>query len=550
MATTNGSASGVDEGHEIVARNGHATEDWGGARFPVDSQFVVDTKGTRTVGEEHSADADPDAAARAQEKKDRRRRRVRTLIILLVLGLVVGAGLYFGVPMVREALRTVSTDDAFVAGHITNVSPRVEDLVTEVLVEENDRVEPGMILVRLDREPFEIRVQQAESNLEQARANLVNATAQVRAQLARARAAYYQRQNAQERLRQQVATLHARFATLRARESSFRLAELDQRRIEALVRRGSATQSELDTQNNRLDVNREEMREAREQVQEARALLGLRPNYEHPLDLPPDLEVNQSAVQSAVSDIATSLAEIGISIDPNDAAQARAFQDFIRPKGDKAAGEGVESLLDQAPGVRVARAAVGVAEKGLADARLRLSYTEIRAEVAGHVQDRTVNPGNRVQPGQTLLSIRPDYVWIEANYKETQLRYIRIGMPVDVEVDAYPGRVFRARVAGFSPGTGLAGSLLPPENATGNYIKVTQRLPVRIELAEPNPADTPLFVGLSVVPKVRFEESPSGPGAGQRLHEADVRSRPSRGEGPAGRYNGDGEGPSPEGGPS
>ena len=95
---------------------------------------------------------------------------------------------------------------------------------------------------------------------------------------------------------------------------------------------------------------------------------------------------------------------------------------------------------------------------------------------------------------------------------------IRIGMPADLYVDAYPHRVFRGRVAGFSPGTGLSESLLPPENATGNYVKVTQRLPVRIELTEPNPDDTPLFAGLSVVPHVRYKESPTGPGAGQRLH--------------------------------
>jgi membrane fusion protein (multidrug efflux system) len=145
-----------------------------------------------------------------------------------------------------------------------------------------------------------------------------------------------------------------------------------------------------------------------------------------------------------------------------------------------------------------------------------------------------VNPGNQVQPGQTLLSVRPDYVWVDANYKETQLRYIRIGMPVDLHVDAYPKRVFKGRVVGFSPGTGLAGALLPPENATGNYVKVTQRLPVRIELAEPNPRDTPLFVGLSVVPRVRFKERPTGPGAGERLHAPGRPAPPDVGAGPAG----------------
>ena len=111
-------------------------------------------------------------------------------------------------------------------------------------------------------------------------------------------------------------------------------------------------------------------------------------------------------------------------------------------------------------------------------------------------------------------------------------------MPVDLYVDAYPGRVFKGRVAGFSPGTGLSESLLPPENATGNYVKVTQRLPVRIELAEPNPDDTPLFVGLSVVPHVRIMDQPSGPGAGQRLHTFGRLRPPDKGAGPAGSQPG------------
>ena len=97
-----------------------------------------------------------------------------------------------------------------------------------------------------------------------------------------------------------------------------------------------------------------------------------------------------------------------------------------------------------------------------------------------------------------------------------------------------PERVFKGRVAGFSPGTGLSESLLPPENATGNYVKVTQRLPVRIELVEPNPAETPLFVGLSVVPYVQIKEKPTGPEAGERLHDDGPASTPDIGGGPAG----------------
>ncbi len=300
------------------------------------------------------------------------------------------------------------------------------------------------------------------------------------------------------------------------------------------MKRGSATQSELDQRNNTLKVAAEQEKEAWAAIQETRAQLGLPPDYQDPLNIPKDLENQQSTVQSAVSQIASSLAEVGIPFDPKDAVQAKAFGDFLRPEGDKSAGEGLEKVVDAAPAVKVALAAVARAEKQLDDARLRLRWTEVRSEIAGYVQDRQANPGNRVEPGQTLLSIRPTYVWIAANYKETQIHHIRIGMPVDLDVNAYPHRVFRGRVAGFSPGTGLSESLLPPENATGNYVKVTQRLPVRIELTEPNPDGTPLYAGLSVVPHVRIKEPPTGPGAGQRLHTYGRLRPPDVGGGPAG----------------
>ena len=226
---------------------------------------------------------------------------------------------------------------------------------------------------------------------------------------------------------------------------------------------------------------------------------------------------------------------MGIPFDLHKISPGQAFEQILHLDSSQGIEDAFGRLVEKAPAVQVARAAVTRAERQLDDARLRLSYTDISSEIAGYVQDRSVHPGDRVQPGQTLLSIRPDHVWIEANYKETQIRDIRIGQPVDLHVDAYPDRVFQGRVSGFSPGTGLSESLLPPQNATGNYVKVTQRLPVRIELTEPNPADTPLFIGMSVVPRVRFKEKPTGPGAGGRLHRPGQASHVDIGEGPASR---------------
>ncbi len=151
-------------------------------------------------------------------------------------------------------------------------------------------------------------------------------------------------------------------------------------------------------------------------------------------------------------------------------------------------------------------------------ARLNLSYCEIRADIDGFISNRSVNPGDRVASGQRLLAIRAfDDTWIDCNFKETQLEPIRIGQPVDLTLDAYPGKVFRGRVSGFSPGTGSSTALLPAENATGNFVKIVQRLPVRVDLVGGNPPDTPLFCGLSVVPSIRIYDRPAGPNAGQRL---------------------------------
>ena len=153
------------------------------------------------------------------------------------------------------------------------------------------------------------------------------------------------------------------------------------------------------------------------------------------------------------------------------------------------------------------------------------------APVSGFVNRRSVNPGDYVQSGQGLLSIQPlDNVYIEANFKETQLAELLIGQSVAIWVDAYPGRVVQGRVSGFAPATGAASSMLPPENATGNFVKVVQRVPVRIDLVEPNPREAPLLVGMSVEPEVDIKARPTGPDAGSRLRSG-MTSQSSRQEG-------------------
>jgi membrane fusion protein, multidrug efflux system len=493
---------------------------------PMDSEVMAEPRGTRLF--EHGHPVFP-----KREKTDRH--WVRRIVVFSLIAATIGATFYWGIPKIKLVLSTSSTDDAFVSGHTTNISPRIDGVVTEVMIERNDRVEPGSVLLRIDREPYEIALAQSTASLVQARSNLDLANAQVRAQLATARGAYYQRKNAQETLRRQIATLNALFAAIKSNQATVALARNNLRRGEELLPSGAISKEELDQRNNSLKVTIEQEKEAWAGLQQVRAQLGLPSDYKNPLEIPKELENEQSTVQSAVSQIASNLATIGVHFDPKDAVQAKAFGDFLRPDGDKSAGEGLEKVIDDAPAVKVAVAAVTKAERDVDSDRLRLSWTEIKSEVAGYVQDRSANPGNWVQTGQTLVSIRPDYVWVDANFKETQLHYIKIGMPVDLYVDAYPKKVFKGRVSGFLPGTGQSEGLLPPENATGNYIKVTQRLAVRIELVEPNPQDTPLFIGLSVVPYVKHEERANGPDAGKRLHPDDYRQHPDIGGGPAGK---------------
>src|ERR1700739_3209293 len=134
---------------------------------------------------------------------------------------------------------------------------------------------------------------------------------------------------------------------------------------------------------------------------------------------------------------------------------------------------------------------------------------------------RDVNPGNNLQAGQSVMAINSlRDIWVDANFKETQLRSLRIGQHVDLELDMYGGkRTFEGRISGFTMGTGSTLALLPAENATGNFVKVVQRLPVRIDVMNYDPDKLPLFVGRSVTPTVDLRTAPTGPNAGNFLQE-------------------------------
>jgi membrane fusion protein (multidrug efflux system) len=140
-------------------------------------------------------------------------------------------------------------------------------------------------------------------------------------------------------------------------------------------------------------------------------------------------------------------------------------------------------------------------------AQLDLSRTVVEAPVSGIIAMKNIDVGKYVQPGQTLLSIVKENTWVVANFKETQIKKMTVGQPVGIKVDAYPGRIFKGHVESLQPGTGSVFSLLPPENATGNFIKVVQRIPVKIIIDSPFDPDHPLWPGMSVIPDVDVSRS-------------------------------------------
>jgi membrane fusion protein (multidrug efflux system) len=207
-----------------------------------------------------------------------------------------------------------------------------------------------------------------------------------------------------------------------------------------------------------------------------------------------DLKRYESVESRAVSGLQLTLAQ----------TQARSTSANVDVARNQAKSADAQASLSRVS-VGAAQARVEQARASLDQAKLDLSYTKVLAPVSGRVTRRIVEQGIYVQTGQSLLALVPDDVWVVANFKETQLEHMRPGQPVSIRVDAFPRRVFQGKVDSIQSGTGARFSLLPPENAVGNYVKVVQRIPVKIVFDPPLPPELPVAPGMSVVPEVRVK---------------------------------------------
>jgi membrane fusion protein, multidrug efflux system len=467
----------------------------------------------------------PDAPT--SHKPMQRRRLLLAGAAVVVLAVI----LVFGIPWIRQALNTVSTDDAFVNGHVTFVAARVPGQVSRVLVDDNNRVRKGDLLAQLDKEPYETAVAIKKSAVDIAKANVVVAEASVRSVEAKARSQYWALANAIEDVDNRIALLHAKVAALDKSKANLKFAQAELDRAKALVSSSFETREEYERRDAALAVARADVTQSQEDAHQIRVSLGLPAEPENGGslgDVPSDLDQTFSTVRQAQSELIQTAAELGV-IESYNQTPKQMVEGFAKRSPQGNVDQIFEQLVPGTPAVKQAKANLEAAQSDLAQAELNLRYCDIVAEIDGVITRRNVNPGNNVLVGQGLMAIRSlNEIWVDANFKETQLRDLRIGQQVDLYVDMYGGRhVFPGRIAGFTMGTGSTLALLPPQNATGNFVKVVQRLPVRIELQDYDPNKEPLFVGLSVVPYVYLNRPATGPDAGKVLQAYAPQSPPA-----------------------
>ncbi len=266
------------------------------------------------------------------------------------------------------------------------------------------------------------------------------------------RSLYYNLEHAIESVDDQVATLKLRVATLNSKKASLAKAEADYNRNKPLVATGAITQQDMDAYTEALLVAQAEVQQALEAVYEIRASLGLPPAPPSGNDLvqvPPDLNQTFSSVREAQARLMQAAAALGVTGSFNNSPRKMVEEFYKRdPKGN--IDRIYAKLLEEAPAVKQAEAKLLQAQHNLDDAKLNLRYCKVYAEIDGVVTRRNVNPGNNVVAGQSLMAIRSiTEIWIDANFKETQLATLRIGQPVTIEVDMYgrhhefTGRHFR-----------------------------------------------------------------------------------------------------------
>ena len=350
----------------------------------------------------------------------------------------------------------VSTENAYVKADNAQLSSRVPGTVIRVFVENDFPVEKGQVLLELDPADYRVALEKAEAQLAEDEAELLGAEVavaridqQTAAQVQAAEAFFQAARDNEQEARHRIDELGNR---QEAASADLSLTKKDFERFENLYRQGAAPERQQDQARNAF---------------------------------------NKAKAQSGATDAQRAGARAALAAATESAGRAKAQLDVAQSER-----YNVEIQRYRVAGLK------GKRDKSKADveaARLNLSYCTITAPINGVIAQKNIQVGDRTLPGQALMAVVPlQEIYVEANFKETQLTNVRLGQPVIIEADVYPHYSYRGRVTGVRAGTGAAFSLLPAENATGNWIKVVQRIPVKIQFDGPVPPDHPLVVGMSL----------------------------------------------------
>ena len=403
----------------------------------------------------------------------RKRRSIlrRGLIFLALVALLIGGYLEW-----RHLNTYESTDDAQIDGHVNAISARISGHVTEVLVEDERYVQAGQVLLRVDPTDYEVAVAKAgadladaEATLESSRIGVPITSANTASQLKTARSSRLDADagvlGAQRQLRAAQARLESANAQVIQAQADYRRANDDVMRYKQLVDKDEIPRQQYDTSLATADAAKAAVDARRAAVAEA--------------------EQNISVAESALEQASRRIPQADASVESAATAPQQVAVTRIRVKSAEAQVAQKRALLRQA--------------------NLDLSYCAIVAPVSGVIGKKTVEVGQNISPGQQLMALVPlDDIWVTANFKETQLRRMKPGQAVRFSVDAY-GREYTGKLEGLGGASGSRFSLLPPENATGNYVKVVQRIPVRIDVDPGQNNDHRLRPGMSVDPRVYIE---------------------------------------------
>jgi multidrug resistance efflux pump len=365
------------------------------------------------------------------------------LLVLLVLGIR-----YF-----IWSAHHQSTDDAYLEAHVHPISARITDTVQQVLIDDNQHVDKGQTLVVLDPNDYRVRLVQAAAALDVAGRHADTAQAAIRSTS----------QSATAQTTQAVGSIGEAKASILAARAAVTAAEAGVPRAQAQLQEAKAT-----LQRDETDLHRYEDLYAKEQVSKQR-VDHQRASFEvaRAAQAAAEEQVHQAQAQllAAQQGVVRTESLLTNSQGGLQSAQATRLETRVR-QGQFAA----------------AKAEVAQANAALEDARLQLSYTFIKAPATGRIGRKSVEVGQRVQIGQPLMAVVEDQPWVVANFKETQLAKMRVGQSVEVEIDTFPKHKFYGHVDSLAPGSGNEFALLPPDNATGNFTKIVQRVPVKIVL--------------------------------------------------------------------